>query len=614
MKTRSAWFRASLLIACCAWAVYGQPKRSFERPARFAARGTRGAVAGGSDLAVEAGMRVFHESGNAVDSGCATTFAAAIVEFSHFGFGGEAPILIRTKDGKVFSIAGVGTMPKSATADLFRNRELKPGEVQEVEPGGTSQFIPVAGLMPALVPGMVDAVLLALRDFGTQPLSRVLAPAIELADGMPLDETRARSIAGARPFLALWPTSSKAYMPEDRLPAPGERFGQPDLARTMRSMVAAEQEALKAGKSRGQAIDAVRDYFYRGPIARKIGEFSQSNGGLLRYEDLAAFRLQVEEPLSTTYRGYTVYKSGFWSQGPVLLEALNILEGLDLPKMGYNSPAYLHNLAEAMKLAYADRDAWYGDPKFASVPVQTLLSKDYSAKRRLLIGRRASLEFRPGDTGQKRPFHPASVQTARVEIDEALAANDTTCINVIDRDGVMFSSTPSGAWMPPVIAGNTGIPLTQRAQSFLLLKGHPNELQGGKRPRITLSPTVVTKDGKAFAALSTPGGDVQDQALLQLLLNVIDFGMGTQRAVEAPRIQTKHLVSSFDNHGAEPGDLGVDERISPEVRSALEAMGHQVRTESRWASGSAPVLIRVLPNGVIEAAPDPYGYRVAHAW
>jgi gamma-glutamyltranspeptidase/glutathione hydrolase len=574
----------------------------------------RGAVAGGSDLAVEAGMRVFHDGGNAVDAGCATTLAAAIVEFSHFGFGGEAPILIRTKDGKVFSIAGVGTMPKSATADLFRNRELKPGEVQELEPGGVTKFIPVAGLMPALVPGMVDAVLLALRDFGTQPLSRVLAPAIELADSMPLDETRARSIAGARPFLSLWPTSAQAYMPEGRLPAPGERFRQPDLARTMRSMVAAEQEALKAGKTRAQAIDAVRDFFYRGPIARKIGDFSQANGGLLRYEDLAGFRLQVEEPLSTTYRGYTVYKSGFWSQGPVLLETLNILEGLDLGKLGYNSIAYLHNLTEAMKLAYADRDTWYGDPKYTNIPVQTLLSKEYSTQRRRLIGRRASLEFRPGDAGPRRPVHPAALQTARVEIDEALLANDTTCINVIDRDGVTFSSTPSGAWMPPVIAGDTGIPLTQRAQSFLLIKGHPNELQGGKRPRVTLSPTVVTKDGKAFAALSTPGGDVQDQALLQLLLNMIEFGMGTQRAVEAPRIQTKHLVSSFDNHGTDAGDLGVDERIPEEVRTALEGLGHRVRTESRWSSGSAPVLIRVLPNGVIEAAPDPYGYRVAQAW
>ncbi|MCW5978288.1 MAG: gamma-glutamyltransferase [Bryobacteraceae bacterium] len=614
MRSRAGRIRIVLLLLCCTWAACAQQRRAFERPARYAARGTRGAVAGGSDLAVEAGMRIFHEGGNAVDAGCAIMFAAAIAEFSHFGFGGEAPILIRTKDGKAFSIAGIGTMPKLATADLFRKRELQPGEVQEIEPGGLKEFIPVAGLMPALVPGMVDATLLALREFGSLPLARVLLPAIELADGMPLDETRARSIAAARPFLQLWPTTVRAYLPNGRAPAPGEQFRQPDLARTMRALVAAEQEAHKAGKNRAEALDAVRDYFYRGPIARAIGEFSKVNGGLLRYEDLAAFRSRVEEPASTTYRGYTVYKSGFWSQGPVLLETLNILEGLPLARLGFNSSAYLHQVTEAMKLAYADRDAFYGDPEFADIPARELLSKEYAVRRRGMIGPRASTEFLPGDVGARPPLHPATAHTARVDIDEALVANDTTCVNAIDRDGVMFSSTPSGAWMPPVIAGDTGIPLTQRAQSFLLLKGHPNELAGGKRPRVTLSPTLVSKDGKAFAALSTPGGDVQDQALLQLLLNVIDFGMGAQRAVEAPRIQTKHLVSSFDNHGSEPGDLGVDERVPQEVRNELERLGHRVRTESRWSSGSAPVMIRALPNGVIEAAPDPYGYRVAQAW
>ena len=603
-----------MLLVCCALAAAGQRVRPNEAPARYAARGMKGAVAAGTDFATEAGMRAFYSGGNAVDAGVAATFAAAIAEFSHFGFGGEAPILIRTKDGRVYSIAGVGTMPKLATADLFRNRRLRPGEVLEMEPGGVRQFIPVAGLMPALVPGMVDAALLALRQFGTLAVAQVMAPAVELADGMPIDEVRARSIAQGRPFFSLWPTSQRVFLPDGRITRPGEVFRQPDLARTLRAMIEAEKKARAAGKSRPEVIDAVRDYFYRGQIARKIDAFCRENEALLRYEDLAAFRLAVEEPVSAAYRGYEVHKPGFWSQGPVLVQALNILEGLDLATAGYNSADYIHQVVEALKLVYADRDTYYGDPRFANPPSDQLLSKDYAAQRRRLIGARASLDFRPGQFAAKRPPHPSEVPLARVEIDEALAARDTTCINTIDRDGIMFSATPSGAWMPSVIAGDTGIPLTQRAQSFFLVPGHPNEVAGGKRPRITLSPTLVTRAGRPFAVLSTPGGDNQDQALLQLLLNVIEFRMGTQAAVEAPRFQTDHLVSSFDNHATNPGSLSLDERIPAKVAEELRIRGHKVDMRSRWSSGAAPVMVRLLPSGVIEAAPDPYSYRSARAW
>jgi gamma-glutamyltranspeptidase/glutathione hydrolase len=606
--------RIWVLLVCCALAAAGQRVRPNEAPARYAARGMKGAVAAGTDFATEAGMRAFYSGGNAVDAGVAATFAAAAAEFSHFGFGGEAPILIRTKDGRVYSIAGVGTMPKLATADLFRNRRLRPGEVLEMEPGGVRQFIPVAGLMPALVPGMVDAALLALREFGTLAVAQVMAPAVELADGMPIDEIRARSIAQGRPFFSLWPTSQRVFLPDGRITRPGEVFRQPDLARTLRAMIEAEKKARAAGKSRPEVIDAVRDYFYRGQIARKIDAFCRGNEALLRYEDLAAFRLAVEEPVSAAYRGYEVHKPGFWSQGPVLVQALNILEGLDLATAGYNSADYIHQVVEALKLVYADRDTYYGDPRFANPPADQLLSKDYAAQRRRLIGARASLDFRPGQFAAKRPPHPSEIPLARVEIDEGLAARDTTCINTIDRDGIMFSATPSGAWMPSVIAGDTGIPLTQRAQSFFLVPGHPNEVAGGKRPRITLSPTLVTRAGRPFAALSTPGGDNQDQALLQLLLNVIEFRMGTQAAVEAPRFQTDHLVSSFDNHATNPGSLSVDERIPAKVAEELRIRGHKVDMRSRWSSGAAPVMVRLLPSGVIEAAPDPYSYRSARAW
>ena len=580
-----------------------------------AARGTRGAIAGGSEYATEAGMRMYFHGGNAVDAGVATIFAASVSEFSHFGMGGEAPILIRAKTGKVYAIAGVGTMPKLASADLFRNRRLMPGELlSKPEPNGLRGIIPVAGIMPALVPGMVDSTLVALREFGTKSFGDVIAPAIELADGLAIDEMRAGSIARSRGFFELWPDSKKTFMPNGQIPVPGEIFRQPNLARTLRAMAAAEKKALASGANRQAGIDAVRDYFYRGEVAHKIDAFMKANGGLLRYEDMAAFKLQLEDPVSTDYRGFKVYKPGFWSQGPSLIEALNILEGYDLRSLPFNSAEYIHKSVEALKLAYADRDTYYGDPKFSNIPADVLLSKSYAAERRKEITNRASMEFEPGVINGKRGKHPSEMDIVRAKIDDALMASDTTCVDAIDKDGLTFSATPSGAWLPSVIAGDTGIPLTERAQSFILVPGSPNELAGGKRPRVTLSPTLVTQDGHPYLALSTPGGDNQDQSLLQLFLNVVEFGMNAQAAVEAPRFQTRHLVSSFDNHAWNKGDLLLDERIPASTVGELSERGHKTGIRSRWASGAAPVMIRLLPDGVIEAGADPYGYRVAHAY
>ncbi len=591
-----------------------QQRREIDRPIRRPMRGMRGAVAGGTDQSVEAGMRMFHAGGNAVDAGVATTLAGAVVEFSHFGFGGEAPILIRARDGRVFAIAGVGTMPKLATAEFFRNRKMLPGEVQQIEPNGLRGFMPVAGLMPALVPGMVDAVMVALREFGSKTAEEALQPAIELADGFPLDEYRAQSINRSRKFFDLWPTSLALFVPEGRVPRTGDVFRQPDLARTLRAMAQADRKARAAGATRAAGIDAVRDYFYRGEIARKIDAFMQANSGLMRYEDMAGFRLKPEEAPSTTYRGYRVYKPGFWSQGPVMLQALNLIESRDLKSMGANSAEYIHTLVEALKLGYADRDSYYGDPKFADVPAERLLSREYAAERAALIAPAASLEFRPGHAGGRGAVHPSETQIATVKIDDALMARDTTCVNAMDREGMVFTATPSGAWLPSVIAGDTGIPLTQRAQSFLLVPGHPNELAGGKRPRITLSPTLVTKDDRPYLALSTPGGDNQDQALLQMLLYAIEFGMDAQQAVEAPRFQTRHLVSSFDNHAMSRGDLILDERTAATVVAELSARGHKTSTRSRWANGAAPTMLRLTPAGVIEAGVDPFAFRAASVW
>jgi gamma-glutamyltranspeptidase / glutathione hydrolase len=592
-----------------------QSHREMDRAVRQAVRGTHGAVAAGSEYATEAGMREFYRGGNAVDVGVATMFAASVTELSHFGLGGEAPILIRTKDGKVHSIAGVGTMPKLASAELFRTRRLLPFEILEMDPGGLKGIIPVAGLMPALVPGMMDAGLLALREYGTKSFGEIIAPAIELADGYAIDSMRAQSMAGSRPFFDAWPTSKAHFMPNGHTPNVGEIFRQPDTARTLRAMADAEKKALAAGAKREAAIDAVRDYFYRGEIAHKIDAFSKENKGLLRYEDMAAFKLTVEEPVSTTYHGLNVYKPGFWSQGPAMIEALNIMEGYDMHSMPLNSAEYIHRTDEALKLAYADRDTYYGDPKFSNIPADVLLSKEYAAERRKLITEKASQEFLPGAIHGKTGRHPTETEMASIRIDDALMAKDTTCVDAIDKDGMVFSATPSGAWLPSVIAGDTGIPLTARGQQFVLVEGNPNELAGGKRPRVTLSPTIVTQvNGAPYLAMSTPGGDNQDQALIQMFFNAVDFGLNAQQAVEAPRFQTRHLVSSFDNHAWNRGDLLLDERISQAVMADLTARGHHVETRSRYANGAAPVMIRVLPSAIIEAGADPFYNRSAHAW
>ena len=612
------------LLATCA--AFGQGRRQLSDKQRRqreilrwelfrpVVRGQHAAVSAGTPAVTQVTMRVLQSGGNAVDAGVAALLAGAVTEFSHFGFGGEAPLLIRTPDGRVHSIAGVGTAPALMTLEFFLNREKDPElELEAVQREHKTGHIPSYGTLPALVPGMVDAALLALQRFGTLPFGEVAEPAASLAQQHPIDNMRSRSIAEASSFLRLFPTSLAVYAPDGRRPRPGDLFRQDDLSATIRSMVRAERAALAAGKSREDAIEAVRDYFYRGPIAREIADFVKSDGGLLRYEDFAAFRLEVEQPLRTVFHGYEVYKAGFWTQGAVLLQALNILEGYDLEALGWNTPQYIHHLVESLKLAFADRDAWYADPQFVSVPVE-LLSKQYASDRRALINpKRASTKFRPGTFGKRRPVHP-SRHPLRRPLPDALASKDTTSINIASADGMLFSASPSGAWMPSVIAGRTGIPLTQRGHSFLTIPGHPNVVEPGKRPRITLTPTLVTHRGEPFMALSTPGGDQQEQALLQVLLAALVFNFNAQAAVEAPRFQSKHLVASFDDHAMEPNVLLLDGRMPSFVFEDLDALGHQVELRRSRNSGSAPTAVKVLRNGVIEAGADPYAFRYAAGW
>ena len=553
-------------------------------------RGTHFMLGGGNNLVVAAGTRILEKGGNAVDAGAAATLAAAVTEMDHFGLGGEMPLIVKMKGQPVVVISGVGTAPALATREFFNARKPEPWE----EPA-TMPPIPANGILAATVPGVFDGLMLALEKYGTLSFAQVSEPALEYTKGFSTTEILSSYVQSTEQYLHLWPVSLHFFEPHLRVPKPGEMFEEPLLTHTLQELADVEK---KAHGKREAKIEAVRNYFYRGPIAKHIGDFSAKNGGLLRYEDMAGYHAEIDTPRTTDYRGYTVNKPGFWTQGPVMLETLNILEGYDLKAMGHNSPQYLHTVVEAVKLAFADRDRYYGDPKFSKIPEEILLSKSYAAERRKQIDpAHASMESRPGAFGGPLPQPTASTKTSGIA--------DTTCVNVVDPQGNVFSATPSGAWLPSVIAGDTGIPLGTRLQSMLVnTPGHANSLGAGKRPRVTLSPTLVLKDGQPIFAMSTPGGDNQDQALLQVLLNMIEFGMSPQQAVEAPRFQTEHFYASFANHEFVAGKLNVEDRLPAATVDALAALGHKMAVAGPWSNGSAPVVIEI--NGaVLEGGADP---------
>ena len=579
-------------------------------------RGRRGVVAGGHPLAVEAGMRILQRGGNAVDAGVATILAGSVIEFSHFSFGGEVPILIKLKGQPVAVVEGMGQAPMKATLEFFINRTKQEPKGMATMAGARSGVIPSTGPLPATVPAVLDACITALAEFGTKSLAEVMQPAIELADGFPIDELRVQYIKTRGSVFSQWPDAKRIFMPGGQAPQVGDVFVQADLARTLRSIVAAEKAAARKGRLAG--LIAARDYFYRGPIAQRIGAYMQSNGGLLAAGDMARFKASVGSPVVADYRGYQVYKAGFFTAGPAMVQSLNLLESFDLKAFGHNSPDYIHTVTEALKLALADRDRYYGDPKFVKVPAAELLSKDYANLRRPLIEKeRASLVQQPGDPLKMKAVLATtpliSERESRVPANER--ANDTTCVNVIDKDGNLFSATPSGAWLPAVVAGDTGVLMGQRLQSALTDPNSPNVVAPGKRPRITLTPTLVVKDGQPFMVLSTPGGDNQDQALLQVLLNIIEFGMNPQEAVEAARFDTQHYVSSFDDHEFLPGTLNIESRVDQKTIENLKARGHKVKVQTAFGTLSAPtVIVYDARTGVSSGGADPRRGRYAVAW
>jgi gamma-glutamyltranspeptidase/glutathione hydrolase len=555
----------------------------------------------------DAGARLITSGGNAVDAGVASIFAAAVVEISHFGLGGEAPIIIYSaRDRRVAVINGQGPAPKAATPQVFAGRAAIPGN----------------GPLGATIPAVVDAAALALERYGTRSLGDVLAPAIELADGFPMYEFLRRYLESERKASEPYEWSIKTYYPGGRVTPTGELFRQPNLAATLRALAAAERRALDGGATREQAIRAGRDAFYIGSIANRITAAVRAAGGLMSDEDLAGYRGRVEEPATVAYRGYTVHKAGFWNQGPVLLQTLRLLEGFDLRSMGAGSPDAIHTIVEAIKLAYADRDRYYGDPDFARVPGQALLSEPYAAMRRRLIDpQKASLEQRPGDPERRAASLELQSdngwQDPRFTGRQAPEPGDTTAIQVVDAEGNLFSATPSSGWLlgGAFVAGDTGVPMSNRMQAFRLDPSSPNVLAGGKRPRTTLTPSVVLKDGRPFLAIGTPGGDSQDQQILLVLLNLIDFGMDVQAAIEAPRVNSLHPQSSFDDHRAQPGVLEAEASLSASTLDTLRARGHVVRVRPPFGISTGVVAAGIDPaTGKVRGGADPRRERALVIW
>jgi len=547
----------------------------------------------GKPMAATAGSMIFQQGGNAIDAACAM-IAATCTMWDVLSWGGETQALIyNPKTGKVIALNAMGVAPTGATPEFFKSKNMN--------------YPPEKGALAATTPGTPGGIMTMLAEYGTLSLKQVLAPAMRMADGYPIENGTAESINKNMADISTWPYSKKIFAvhPEEKTnkgPNPGEIFRQKDLLATLQKLVDTEQAALKAGKSRKEAIYAAYDRFYKGDIAQEFSRSCIEQGGLITPQDLANWKVQWEEPTMTTYRDVQVFKLREWTQGPVLLQALNMAEKLDLGKLGYNSPDYIHQLYQVMNLAYADRDFYYGDPYFPPVePIKGLLSKDYAATRiKLLDKTRNAVIVRPGDPypfeGKTNPYKTLiegmkmGYNHKKPSIDEELKQKEdfyigTTSVQAADSSGWVVSVTPSGAWIPAVVAGSTGIGMSQRMQSFNLdtLTNPFNQLVPGKRPRVTLTPSLALKNGKPYMAFGVQGGDSQDQNLLQFFLNVVEFDMNVQQACEAQNINSFQMRSSFGDHAIKPGEILVNSMLSEDTIKKLEAKGYKVKKENRTA-------------------------------
>ncbi len=570
-------------------------------PASFTTRpvilARHGVVTSGHYLASAAGFRILAQGGTAIDAAAATCLVLTLVEPQNAGLGGEAPTLIYSaRDRKVYSVCGMGWSPQAFSIGWCRQNGIA--------------MIPGDGYLPACVPATLDTWCLALARFGSMTFAQIAAPAIQLAEnGFPLYPGLRATIASYEElFTSKYPSTGKIYLPA------GALVRNPDWANVLRQMSAAESSSRKG---RVAGIEAARDVFYKGAVAEKILDFitrfpvqdasGRAHTGLLSYNDMADWHASLEEPVSIDFRGLQVYKCSAWTQGPVFLEQLRLLDGYDLAGMGHNSTEYLHTLIECAKLAFADREAYYGDPLFDDVPLDRLFSPEYAAQRRGLIGEQASSDLRPGDIGRGNPEYA----TRPVLEDNGLSlpgshTGDTTHLDTLDAEGNMVACTVSGGWFQssPVI-DRLGFPLGTRGQMFYLDPNRPNALAPHKRPRTTLTPTLVTREGQPFLAFGTQGGDAQDQWTLQFFLNYWVFGMDLQAALDAPTVHSEHFPSSFYPHNNDPLRVSIERRISARVRSQLIGRGHHLSIPGDWAHGRVLAACFDQANGILQAAASP---------
>jgi gamma-glutamyltranspeptidase/glutathione hydrolase len=558
----------------------------------------------GKPLAATAGSIIFQQGGNAVDAACAM-LASTCTMWDVLSWGGETQALIyNPKTKKVIAINAMGVAPTGATAQFFKSKGY--------------DFPPQYGPLAATTPGTPGGLLYMLANYGTMTLEQVLRPAMQLAAGYPIDAQTANSIERGKDQIKQWPYSKKLFLThageKREAPEAGEIFVQKDLLQTLTKMVDAEKAAKKKGASRKAAIMAAYDRFYKGDIAQEFVRGSQEQGGLITMQDLAKWKPVEEEPMKTSYKGIDVYKLQQWTQGPMLLQALNILDNFDLKGMGYNSTKYIHTVYQAMSLAFADRDFYYGDPAFAPAePIRGLLSKEYAKQRAALISfDKNNPAIGPGDPypfeGKKNPY-VALLKNRGYEMDtsgrnfapahdvrNSLGLNDyeanlwlgTTSVEAADKEGWVVSITPSGGWLPATIAGNTGIGMSQRMQSFVLDSAlNPfNVVEPGKRPRVTLTPSMALKDGKPFLSFAVQGGDTQEQNLLQFFLNMVEFGMTVQQATEAANINTNQLWLSLggsktSDRSPKPGQILLSDKTPEAVRAELKKMGYTLSFDDR---------------------------------
>jgi gamma-glutamyltranspeptidase/glutathione hydrolase len=647
----------SALLACAAAPAPGARAQRTQKPPLH---GRHWMAITGKPLAATAGAMVFQKGGNAVDAACAM-IAATSTMWDTLSWGGETQALIyNPKTGKVVGVNALGVAPTGATADFYKGKGLK--------------YPPEYGPLAAVTPGTPGGVITMLAEFGRLSLKDVLEPSIQLADGFPIEAQLANTIERQKAEIRKWRYSRAVMLPhagESReSPRPGEVFKQPDLAATLRKLVEAEQRALAAGRSRKEAIYAAYDRFYKGDIAQEIARGTQEEGGLITAQDLANWKVRLEEPVKTDYRGVEVYKLTHWTQGPAMLQALNILENFDLKGMGFNSARYVHTIYQAMSMAFADRDFYYGDPYSPpEEPIAGLLSKQYARQRAAQMNQqRNDPDVAPGDPypfqgGQANPykgllekwsarpaadpstppapshdaprprrpaptptpaptprpstsFQPAAPATTSSDEDfnRAFYAG-TTSVEAADAEGWVVSVTPSGGWVPAVIAGRTGVGLSQRAQSFVTdpAEGPFNVIEPGKYPRVTLTPTLALRDGKPYLAFAVQGGDSQDQNLLQFFLNVVEFGMTVQEATEAPNINSFQMRSSFGAHDTRPGGVLLAEAMPGWVRAELRRMGYELTFEER-TSGPITAIMLDQAHGTLWGGASNHGEDYGIAW